>query len=47
MIGRNIKICKITYFREFVGNIFAGQRILFILKKLLLDKVCRIILNKS
>ena len=49
-LSNNFNYCAIqiiTYFRAFEDNIFSGQRILFILKKLLLKKIYNIISNKS
>ena len=49
-LSNNFNYCAIqiiTYFGAFEDNIFSIQRILFILKKLLLNKMYNIILNKS
>ena len=48
-LSNNFNYCSIqiiTYFRAFEDNIFSGQRILYILKKLLLNKIYSIISNK-
>ena len=48
-LTNNFNYCAIwiiTYFRAFGDNIFSGQQILFILKKLLLNKIHNIISNK-